>query len=186
MIPEKCANEERNIEEVRHKIKLSNHSATRLVRFWQKPNQDHCLLSVAMETTPSCQTGTCKIRWTGDYFVMKCSPLTPQPPVTIQTARLTIPTGNIGKWLSENFFGWKNYSDQPNPGATSETTRTWKTWHTTSAHPFILRRGRWTDDYDGHLILGDLVCLKLPAISLMGLLIIIKPLLITSVMLSRL
>ena len=105
----KCASEERNIEEVGHKIKVSNHSATRLVRFWQKPNHGHCLLSVAMETTPSCQTGTCKIRWTGDYFVMTCSPLTPQPPVTIQTARSPISTGNIGKWLSDIIFGWKRY-----------------------------------------------------------------------------
>ena len=82
-----CASEERNIEEVRHKIKVSNHSAIRLLRFWQKPNQGHCLLSVAMDTTPSCQTGTCKTRWTGDYFVMTCSSLTPQPPITMQTAR---------------------------------------------------------------------------------------------------
>ena len=106
----KCASEGRNIEEVRHKVKVSNHSATQLMRFWQKPNQGHCLLSAAMETTTSCQTGTCKIRWTGDYFVMTCSPLTPHPPVTIQTARPPISTGNIGKWLSEIFFGWKNYS----------------------------------------------------------------------------
>ena len=56
----KCASEERNIEEVRHEIKVSNHSATRLV---QKPNEGHCLLSVDMETTPSCQTGTCKTCW---------------------------------------------------------------------------------------------------------------------------
>ena len=32
------------------------------------------------------KTGTCKIRWTGDYFVMTCLPLTPQPPVTIKLA----------------------------------------------------------------------------------------------------
>ena len=56
----KCASEERNIEEVRHKIKVSNHSATRLVRFWQKPNQGHCIQTVAIETTHSCQTGTFK------------------------------------------------------------------------------------------------------------------------------
>ena len=56
----KCASEEWNIEEVRHKIKVSNHSATRLVRCWQKPSQGHCLQSVAIETTHSCQTGTFK------------------------------------------------------------------------------------------------------------------------------
>ena len=105
----KCASDERNIQEVRHKIKVSNHSATRLVRFWQKPNQGHCLHSVAIETTHSCHTGTCRTLWTGDYF-MTCSPLTPQPPVTIQAARPPISTGNIGKWLSEIFFGWKHYS----------------------------------------------------------------------------
>ena len=108
----KCASEERNIEEVRHEIKVSNHSATRLVRFWQKPKQGHCLLFVAMETTQSCQTGTCKTRWTGDDFVMTGSPLTTQPPVTIQTASPPISTGNIGKWLSEIIFGWKNYISQ--------------------------------------------------------------------------
>ena len=84
---------------------------------WQKPNlsnQGHCLLSVAMETTLSCQTETWKIRWRGDYFVMTCSPFTPQPPAIIATARAPISTGNIGKWLSEIFFGWKNYSRLPN------------------------------------------------------------------------
>ena len=35
----------------------------------------------------------------------------PEPPVTIQTARSPISTGNIGKWLSEIIFGWKHYSD---------------------------------------------------------------------------
>ena len=38
------------------------------------------------------------------------SPLTPHPPITIGTARPPISTGNIGKWLSEIFFGWKNYN----------------------------------------------------------------------------
>ena len=79
------------------------------MQFWQKPNQGHCLLSIAMETTQSRQTGTCKTRWMGDYF-MTCSPLTLQTPVTIQTARPPISTGNIGKWLSEIIFGWKNYT----------------------------------------------------------------------------
>ena len=32
-----------------------------------------------------CQTGTLETRWGGDYFVMTCSPLTPQPPATIRT-----------------------------------------------------------------------------------------------------
>ena len=73
-------------------------------------NQGHCLLSVAMETTLSCQTGTWKTCWNGDYFVVTFSPLTPQPPATTITARPPISSGNIGKWLSEIFFGWKNYS----------------------------------------------------------------------------
>ena len=50
MIPDKCASEKRNIEEVRHKIKVSNHSATRLERNLAEtnlPNQGHCILSVA-------------------------------------------------------------------------------------------------------------------------------------------
>ena len=96
----KCASEERNIEEVSHKIKLSNHSATRLVRFWQKPNQGHCLQSVAIETTHSCQTGTFKPagRVIRASFVMTCSPLTPQPPVTIQTAR---PPFQLATWESD-------------------------------------------------------------------------------------
>ena len=33
----------------------------------------------------------------------------PAPPVTIQTARPPISTGNIGKWLSDIFFVWKHY-----------------------------------------------------------------------------
>ena len=53
----KCASEKRNIEEVRYKIKVSNHSETWLVRFWQKPNQ-----GIAMETSLRCQTGTWKTR----------------------------------------------------------------------------------------------------------------------------
>ena len=109
MIPNKCASEKLNIAEVRHKIKVSNHSATRLVRFWQKPSQGHCLLSVAMDTTLRCQTETWQTCWMGDYF-MTFSPLTPQPPATTTTARPPISFGNIGKWLSEIFFGWKNYS----------------------------------------------------------------------------
>ena len=32
MIPDKCASEKRIVEEMREKIKVSNHSATRLVR----------------------------------------------------------------------------------------------------------------------------------------------------------
>ena len=47
-----------------------------------------------------------KNRWTGDYFVMTCSTLTLQPPVTIETARPPISTGNIevtvrDLWLKE-------------------------------------------------------------------------------------
>ena len=76
---------------------------------WQKrniPNQSHCLISVAMETTLSCQTGIWETRWRGDYFVMACSPLTPQPPATTWTARPSISSGNVGKWLSNRVLLW--------------------------------------------------------------------------------
>ena len=104
----KWASEDRNIEEVRHKIKVSNHSATRLVRFWQKPNLCHCLQSVAIETTHSCQTGTFKPA--GQVITLLWHACL--SPVTIQTATPPISTGNIGKWLSEIFFGWKHYSSE--------------------------------------------------------------------------
>ena len=90
------------IEEVRHKIKVSNHSATRLVRFWQKPNHGHYLLSVAMETMLSCQTGTWKTYWVGDYF---CYDMLASHPATTRNYRhcqpppLPVSTGNIGKFF---------------------------------------------------------------------------------------
>ena len=83
----RCASEKRNVEEVRQKIKISNHSATRLVQNLAATNQSNCLLSIAMKTMLSCQTGTLESRWRGDYFVMARSPLTPQPPATIRTGR---------------------------------------------------------------------------------------------------
>ena len=48
MIPDKCASEERNVEKVRHKITVSNHSATRLVRNLgeTKPNQSGSLFTI--------------------------------------------------------------------------------------------------------------------------------------------
>ena len=48
MIPHKCASEKRNVEEVRQKIKVSNHSATRLVRnsAETKPTQSRSLLTI--------------------------------------------------------------------------------------------------------------------------------------------
>ena len=105
----KCASEKRNIEEVRHKIKVSNHNATRLVRFWQKTQSGPLFTIRCYGDLSELPNRNWKINRTGDYFVMTCSPLTPQPPVTIETARPYISTGNIGKWLSEIFFGWKNY-----------------------------------------------------------------------------
>ena len=39
---------------------------------------------------------------------------------------------------------------------------------TPSTHPFVLTRRRWKDDYDGQMIFGDLVDLKLPEICLTG------------------
>ena len=48
-------------------------------------------------------------------------------------------------------------------GATSETAQTWKTVHTkhTLSHP---NKANMNDDYDGQVIFGDLVGLKLPDI----------------------
>ena len=53
--------------------------------------------------------------------------------------------------------------DQLNVGSTSETTRTWKTRHTIHA-PIHSNK----DDYDGQMISGDRVGLKLPDICLIG------------------
>ena len=41
-------------------------------------------------------------------------------------------------------------------------------WYTSSTHPFILTRRIWKDYYDGQMIFGDLVGLKLPDICLTG------------------
>ena len=40
--------------------------------------------------------------------------------------------------------------------------------YTPFTHPFILTRRMWKDDYDGQMIFGDLVGLKLPDICLTG------------------
>ena len=56
---------------------------------------------------------------------------------------------------------------QLNAGATSDTTRTWKTIHTIHA-PIHSNRRLWKDNYNGEIILGDLVGLKLPGICLIG------------------
>ena len=42
------------------------------------------------------------------------------------------------------------------------TTRTWKMIHTIT-HPFSLTRRIWKDDYDGQMIFGDLLGVRLPA-----------------------
>ena len=113
-IPGKCASEKRNVEEVRQKIKVSNHSATRLLRNLAdtKCTQSQSVFTIrCYGDHAELPTGTWETRWMSDYFVMACSPLTPQPPATIATARPSISSGNIGKWLSEIFFGWKNYSN---------------------------------------------------------------------------
>ena len=50
-------------------------------------------------------------------------------------------------------------------------TRTWhehETRYTPFTHPFILTRSIWKDDYDGQMIFGDLLGLKLPDIYLTG------------------
>ena len=57
----------------------------------------------------------------------------------------------------------RELSQDHNAGATSETTRTWKTMHS-----FILTRRILKDEYDGQMIFGDLVGLKLPDIWLTG------------------
>ena len=58
-------------------------------------------------------------------------------------------------------------SDQLNAGATSETTQTLKRY-TPFSHTFILTRRILKGDYDGQMILGGLVGLKLPDICLTG------------------
>ena len=61
--------------------------------------------------------------------------------------------------------------DQLNAGATSETTRTWKTIYTIHTlydiHTFILTSWIWKDDYDGQMIFGEPVDLKFPDMSYM-------------------
>ena len=53
-------------------------------------------------------------------------------------------------------------SDQLKAGATSETTWALKTIHIIHSHI------EWNDDYDGQIIFGDLLGLKLPDICLTG------------------
>ena len=55
--------------------------------------------------------------------------------------------------------------DQLNAGATSETTRTLKTIHIIHAHIYS-NKADMKDDYDGQMMFGDLVGLKLPDICL--------------------
>ena len=43
---DKCASKKRNIEEMRQNIKVSNHSASKLVQNLAVTNQSHCLLSI--------------------------------------------------------------------------------------------------------------------------------------------
>ena len=80
------------------------------MRFWQKPNQGHCLQSVVIETTHSCQTGTFKPAGRVITLLWHAR----LSPCNHQTARPPISTGNIGKWLSEIIFGWKHYSWKTN------------------------------------------------------------------------
>ena len=58
-------------------------------------------------------------------------------------------------------------SDQPNAGATSEITHTWKARYTIHA-PIHSNKARWKDDYDGQIMFGDIVGLKLTDICLKG------------------
>ena len=62
----------------------------------------------------------------------------------------------------DTLFDHTRMRDQLNAGASSEKTQTWKT--IPSTHPFILTRRILKDDYDGQMIFGDLVGLKLPDI----------------------
>ena len=88
----------------------------------------------------------------------------PQRATTCQERELTL--NHIHTFLTTQGHGLPSrIRDQLNSGATSETSRTW--WRYTSfTHPFILTRRIWKDDYDGQLIFGDLVGLKLPYILL--------------------
>ena len=114
MIPEKCASEKRNVE-MRQKIKVSNHSATRLVRSLAetKPTQSRSLFTIRCygdhAELPNRNLKN-PLEVECDYFVMTFSPLEPQPPATITTARPPIVSSNTGKCLSEIFFYWKNYT----------------------------------------------------------------------------
>ena len=63
--------------------------------------------------------------------------------------------------------GLPRMSDQLNSGASSETTQTWKTIRTNHT-PINSKRRIWKDDYDGQMIFGNLVDLKLPDICLTG------------------
>ena len=80
----------------------------------------------------------------------------------------TVGRGNY-LWMTDILF-WpesSRMSDQSNAEPTSETNKQERRY-TPSTHPFILRKRIWNDDYDGQMIFGDLVGLKLPDICLTG------------------
>ena len=58
--------------------------------------------------------------------------------------------------------------DQPNAGATSETTQTLKTIHNIHSHNHTKQGGYDNDDYDGQMMPGDHLGLKSPDICLTG------------------
>ena len=93
------------------------------------------------------------------------TPLGPYRASTCRERELTL--DQIHTLLTTQWHGWPpRMRDQLNAGTTSETTRTWKTIHT--IHTFILTRWIWKDDYDGQMIFGNLVGLKLPDICVTG------------------
>ena len=87
--------------------------------------------------------------------------LTPPGPYRVTTYRereLTL--DHIYTFLTtQGYGGFLRMRNQFNVRATSETTRTCKIILFTG--PFILARWLWKDDYDGQMIFGNLVGLKL-------------------------
>ena len=62
----------------------------------------------------------------------------------------------------EGLFGWRMNSMPGSPPSNTTHERR----YTPFTHPFMLTRWIWKQDYDGQMIFGDLVGLKLPDICL--------------------
>ena len=107
----KCASEKRNVEEVRHKIKVSNHGATRLVRNLaeSKPIQSGSLFTIRCYgdhvELPNRKLKNPLEGWLLSYDILASRPTTTR---NYSYCQAPISSGNIGKWRSKIFFGWKN------------------------------------------------------------------------------